>query len=111
MSEMRTEYDLQGGERGRYYRVYWQHPLPTFVVRVLPDAIADGVIKKLTAVLRAYVNDVRRDEREACAILAEATEIVLSDEPLRPRITVMGTQVAAAIRARGEKEQGDNGQR
>jgi len=68
-------------------------------------------VEQAISVLRAHANEVRRREREACAILAEATEIVLSDEPLRPRITVMGTQVAAAIRARGEKEQGDNGQR
>jgi len=57
-------------------------------------------VEQAISVLRAHANEVRRREREACAILAEATEIILSDEPLRPRITVTGAQVAAAIRAR-----------
>ena len=59
--------------------------------------LADGLdVEKFAELVRA-------DEREACAKLAEEMERIRFDSVGDPRIKAFESQIAKAIRARGEK--------
>jgi len=73
------------------------------------QAIADNIIAKLATVLRAYAEEARREEREACAAFVERMGALALTIPGAPspeaaaHVAETCAQIAISIRARGER--------
>ena len=67
------------------------------------DDTAKAVLDALDGYIKKLVKEVVHQEREACAKLAEEMERIRFDSVGDPRIRVFESQIAKAIRARGER--------